>query len=137
MTWKQKTFYKTNKSFLLKRYYTLQVKPMDSILTIAALPRPILWLTAIFIKLKDTFFLEQSTSSTLFSPHHLKEFSMPFISVKMLEGRSAEQKRELAQAITTAMVDICGAKPEGTMVVIEEHAREHWAVGGTLVADRQ
>jgi 4-oxalocrotonate tautomerase len=61
---------------------------------------------------------------------------MPFVSVKMLDGRTTEQKRALAKAITDAMVEICGAKPEGTMVVIEEHARDHWAVGGTLVADR-
>ncbi|NKB66388.1 MAG: 2-hydroxymuconate tautomerase family protein [Candidatus Latescibacteria bacterium] len=61
---------------------------------------------------------------------------MPYINVKMLEGRSREQKRQLAKAITEAMVDICGAKPEGTMVVIEEHAKEDWAVGGVMVADR-
>ena len=61
---------------------------------------------------------------------------MPYINVKMLEGRTREQKRQLAKAITEAMVDICGAKPEGTMVVIEEHAKEDWAVGGVMVADR-
>ena len=30
---------------------------------------------------------------------------MPFINVKMLEGRTHEQKRELARAITDAMVN--------------------------------
>ena len=61
---------------------------------------------------------------------------MPFVSVKMLDGRSDEQKRQLAKAITDAMVEICGAKPEGTMVVIEEFDRDHWAVGGTMVSQR-
>ncbi len=61
---------------------------------------------------------------------------MPYINVKMLEGRTREQKRELAKAITEAIVDICGAKPECTTVVIEEHAKEDWAVGGVMVADR-
>ena len=61
---------------------------------------------------------------------------MPFINVKMLEGRSEEQKRELVKAITDAMVNICGAKSEGTTVVIESLAKEDWAKGGILMSDR-
>ena len=47
---------------------------------------------------------------------------MPFVNVKMLEGRTAEQKKELVKAITAAMVDTCNAKADGTMVVIEDAA---------------
>ncbi len=61
---------------------------------------------------------------------------MPFINVKMLEGRSQEQKRELVTALTDAIVNICGAKREGTTVVIEEFARNHWAKGGVLLSDQ-
>ena len=61
---------------------------------------------------------------------------MPLITVKMLDGRTQEQKRELVKALTAAMVETCGAPREGTSVVIEEVTREHWAVGGVLVADR-
>ncbi len=61
---------------------------------------------------------------------------MPFINVKMIEGRTTEQKRQLAKALTEAIVEICGAKPEGTTVVIEDHAKEDWATGGVLLADR-
>ena len=61
---------------------------------------------------------------------------MPFINVRMLEGRSLDQKRELAKAITNAMETICNAKPDGTMVVIEEVPRENWARGGVLLSDR-
>jgi 4-oxalocrotonate tautomerase len=61
---------------------------------------------------------------------------MPYINVKMLEGRSDDQKRRLVKAITDAMVEICGAKESGTSVVIEEHPKNHWAVGGVLVSDR-
>ena len=61
---------------------------------------------------------------------------MPFVTVKMLEGRTADQKRELVKAITDAMASICNAKPEGTMVVIEEVARDHWARGGTLLSEQ-
>ena len=61
---------------------------------------------------------------------------MPFINVKMIEGRTTEQKRELAKALTDSIVEICGAKREGTTVVIEDLAKEDWAVGGVTVADR-
>ncbi len=61
---------------------------------------------------------------------------MPFINVKMLSGRSAEQKRALVEALTNAMVETCGADREGTTVVIEECEREHWAKGGVLISDR-
>jgi len=61
---------------------------------------------------------------------------MPFINIKMLEGRSDDQKRELVKAITDAMVDICKAPAEGTTIVIEEYPRNHWAKGGKLLSDQ-
>ena len=35
---------------------------------------------------------------------------MPFSNVKMLSGRSTEQKRELVEALTQAIVDTCLAR---------------------------
>ena len=61
---------------------------------------------------------------------------MPFITVKMLEGRTQEQKRELVKAITRDIVEICNAPEDGTTVVIEEVPKAHWAKGGVLVSDR-
>ena len=55
----------------------------------------------------------------------------------MLKGRTADQKRDLVKAITDAMENICDAKPDGTMVVIEEIARDHWARGGVLISERK
>ncbi len=62
---------------------------------------------------------------------------MPFISVKMLKGRTDQQKKDLAKAMTDAMVEIFGAPADGTMVVIEEFDKDQWAVGGTMVSERQ
>ena len=61
---------------------------------------------------------------------------MPFINVKMLSGRSTEQKRDLVEALTNAIVETCGADREGTSVVIEEYERDDWARGGVLISDR-
>ena len=49
---------------------------------------------------------------------------MPFIEVKMLSGRSDDQKKKLVATITDAMV------------VIEEYESDHWAVGGQMVSER-
>ena len=66
-----------------------------------------------------------------------EEVTVPFVTVKMLEGRNAEQKRSLTKAITDALEEICGAKPDGTMVVIEEVPRENWARAGVRISDRE
>lgn len=60
---------------------------------------------------------------------------MPFVNVKLLEGRTHDQKKQLVKAITDAMVDICGAQADTTMVVIEDIARDHWGRGGKLLSE--
>ena len=61
---------------------------------------------------------------------------MPVITVKMLEGRSKEKKRELVEAITNVMVEVCQVEPDGTTVVLEEYSRDNWARSGVLISDR-
>jgi 4-oxalocrotonate tautomerase len=59
---------------------------------------------------------------------------MPFINVKMVEGRTLAQKKELAEALTREAVKILDVKPEWVTVVIDEYPRENWATGGQLHA---
>jgi 4-oxalocrotonate tautomerase len=61
---------------------------------------------------------------------------MPFVTIKMLSGRSKEQKKRLVEAVTKDVEEICNVKPESIWIVIEEVEKEHWATGGTLVSDR-
>lgn len=61
---------------------------------------------------------------------------MPIIVVKMFEGRGLEQKRRLTRAVTDAVTDSLGVDAQVVRILIEEYPREHWAVAGTLVADR-
>ncbi len=61
---------------------------------------------------------------------------MPFIVVKMLEGRSVEQKRRLVREITNVVVKYTGASEEQVDVIIEDYGRENWAKGGTLYSDK-
>jgi 4-oxalocrotonate tautomerase len=62
---------------------------------------------------------------------------MPHVIVQLLEGRTAEQKRAAAKAITDAIAETLGATREGTVVVFQDIPRDSWARGGTLIADRR
>lgn len=62
---------------------------------------------------------------------------MPYVRVEMLEGRSEEQKARLAQAITDAVVEHAGAKPDSVFVVLEDVKKGNWAIGGTLISQRK
>ncbi len=62
---------------------------------------------------------------------------MPVITASILKGRSAEIKRRLASALTIAAVDVLDVPLQSVTVIIEEHDRENWAIGGELHADRQ
>ena len=61
---------------------------------------------------------------------------MPVVSVKIAKGRTVEQKRALAKAVTDAVVTTLDLKPEWVTVVIEEFDRENWATGGELHSDK-
>jgi 4-oxalocrotonate tautomerase len=54
----------------------------------------------------------------------------------MWEGRTVEQKRALAKAITDAMVEHADASADALHVVIQEYAKENWARAGVLGIDR-
>lgn len=57
---------------------------------------------------------------------------MPFINIKMAQGRSREQKQELAEAVTREAVRILDVQPEWVTVIIDEYPRDNWATAGQL-----
>jgi 4-oxalocrotonate tautomerase len=61
---------------------------------------------------------------------------MPTIRVELFEGRSVEQKRALAAALTEAAVRTLGVSPEGVDVLFFDLARHDVATGGTLWCDK-
>lgn len=62
---------------------------------------------------------------------------MPIIQCNLLEGRTTEQKRELAKRVTETVVDVLGVKPEQVRVLIHQLSAEDFAIGGMTVADRR
>ena len=61
---------------------------------------------------------------------------MPLVVVKMIEGRTVEQKRRLAREITDVVVRVTNVTEDQVDVIIEDYPRENWAKAGTLFADK-
>ena len=57
---------------------------------------------------------------------------MPVIRVELFEGRTPEQKNELAQALTEATVRTLGTPAESVDVMFFDVARHDWATAGVL-----
>ena len=62
---------------------------------------------------------------------------MPCVQITLLKGRTAEQKRKLAQRITDALVEEAGTKREGIMIAFHEVSKESYASGGVLMSDKK
>jgi len=60
---------------------------------------------------------------------------MPMITVEWLEGRTTQQKRALAHAITQAFIETAQVPKEQVWIVFEDVKRTDWAMGGKLVGD--
>jgi len=61
---------------------------------------------------------------------------MPMVQITMLEGRTTEQKRRIAQRITDAIVEEAGARRETVVVAFHEVSKESYASGGVLMVDK-
>ncbi|KRO18199.1 hypothetical protein IV56_GL001329 [Lacticaseibacillus saniviri JCM 17471 = DSM 24301] len=60
---------------------------------------------------------------------------MPLVHIDLIEGRSQDQLRAMVKDVTEAIVKNTGAPAEHVHVVLNEMAKEHYAVGGILKAD--
>ncbi len=55
---------------------------------------------------------------------------MPLITVSMYPGRTKQQKKDFAKAITKSATEILKTKEEHVIVVFEENPRENWYLAG-------
>lgn len=61
---------------------------------------------------------------------------MPIVQIELLEGRTVEQKRILAEKVTQAIVESIGAPPENVSIIIRDMAKENFAKAGKLASDK-
>jgi 4-oxalocrotonate tautomerase len=61
---------------------------------------------------------------------------MPVIKVDMFSGRTKDDKRKLAKALTDAFTSTTGAKPESVHIIFQDVNKDDWSVAGQLCSDR-
>ncbi len=62
---------------------------------------------------------------------------MPTIRVDLMEGRTIEQKKQLVQALTEAVVKTLGGSPESVEVFLYEINPNDWATCGVQWIERK
>ncbi|WP_112182230.1 MULTISPECIES: 2-hydroxymuconate tautomerase [Paraliobacillus] len=60
---------------------------------------------------------------------------MPYVTVKMLEGRTDDQKKALIEKVTEAVSETTGASKEKVVVFIEDIDKSQYGVGGKRLID--
>ena len=60
---------------------------------------------------------------------------MPTIEVSMFEGRTADQKRAMAKAVTNAICSTLSVPEESVTIIIREMAKANFAKAGKLKCD--
>ena len=60
---------------------------------------------------------------------------MPNITIQWFAGRTPQQKRELTQAITEAMVKIGKTTPDQVHIVFQDIEKSNWGYNGKLSSD--
>jgi 4-oxalocrotonate tautomerase len=57
---------------------------------------------------------------------------MPIVTIEWYEGRSAEQKREIARRLTELIADVGKTSPDQVWIRFVDSPRSDWAIGGEL-----
>ena len=60
---------------------------------------------------------------------------MPFVSIRLIEGRSQEQKDEIARRVNDALSDVLQLPKDDIWVVFEDVTARDWYVGRSTVAE--
>jgi len=63
------------------------------------------------------------------------EKRMPLVTIKIIEGRTIEQKRAMAKDVTEAIAKNIGCPPSAVHIDIVDLKRENLAEGGKLFID--
>jgi 4-oxalocrotonate tautomerase len=60
---------------------------------------------------------------------------MPLVTIKIIEGRTVEQKRGMAKDVTEAIVKNIGCSPAAVQIDIVDLKEENISQGGKLLTD--
>jgi 4-oxalocrotonate tautomerase len=71
------------------------------------------------------------------SPILQEDPTMPILHVEMLAGRTPEQKKQYAQALTETTIRVLGVPPEAVDVLITEVQRQDWFIAGVPFSEKK
>jgi 4-oxalocrotonate tautomerase len=57
---------------------------------------------------------------------------MPIVTIEWYEGRSPEQKKELAEKLTELLVDVGKTQREHVWIRFVDSPKSEWAMGGEI-----
>ena len=57
---------------------------------------------------------------------------MPVVSIEWYEGRSPEQKREIAERLTDLLVEVGKTEREHVWIRFVDSPKSEWAMGGEI-----
>lgn len=60
---------------------------------------------------------------------------MPFVQIELLEGRTVEQKRALAEKLTEVISEVLNCPPTAVSIIMRDMPKYNYASGGKLRAD--
>ena len=60
---------------------------------------------------------------------------MPVVTVDMWDGRTVEQKKQLAEGITALMTTKLGVPPEAVIIIINDIPKHNWAIAAKLASE--
>lgn len=61
---------------------------------------------------------------------------MPYVTIKMLEGRTEEQKKNICEKVAQTVSETTGAPVEKVTVFLEEMSKNHYAPAGKRLSDQ-
>lgn len=61
---------------------------------------------------------------------------MPTLRVELFEGRTPQQKAELAKELTDACVRVLGGSPDAVDILFFDVARQDWSTGGVMWSEK-
>ena len=57
---------------------------------------------------------------------------MPYVTIEWYEGRSSEQKREIAERLTELLVEVGKTERDHVWIRFVDSSRSDWAMAGEL-----
>ena len=60
---------------------------------------------------------------------------MPIVTIELIEGRTVDQKREMAKKITEVIKEVAKVKEDAVEIIFHDMKKENFAKAGKLILD--